>query len=241
MGDQNRAIGFDRNIDLGWIEMTAAFAAQGLSTKEINGLVDEFLKGLIRGKDARRKTKNLLTGIWVRIPVGVQAYRDAGLALLHEIEGESRLALHWGMCVAAYPFFSEVVSQIGRLNVVQGNMSLEQIRRRVIERYGDRERVQRSVRHVVQSLRTWKILLSKRAGLYSVCKPIQLTSSNLEAWLIESCFYATPNIKIPFQQLLKLNACFPFSFSLGLNDLHLNPRLEVFRQGLDSDIVSLKG
>ncbi len=240
MGDQNRAIGFDRKIDLGWIEMTAACAATGLSAKEINVLVDEFLKGLVRGEDARRKTKNLLTGIWVRVSVDVQAYRDAGLGLLREVEGKDRLAIHWGMCIATYPFFSDVVSQIGRLNSLQGDMSLEQIRRRIIEKYGDRERVHRSVRHVVQSLRTWEVLLSKKSGLYSVHTPIRLTNPNLEAWLVESCFHAAPNTRIPFNQLATVNACFPFSLSLELDDLRLNPRLDVFRQALDTDIVSLK-
>ncbi|KXK39350.1 MAG: hypothetical protein UZ16_OP3001000473 [Candidatus Hinthialibacteria bacterium OLB16] len=240
MGDQNRAIGFDRKIDLGWIEMTAACAAMGLSAKEINVLVDEFLKGLIRGEDARRKTKNLLTGIWVRVSRGVQAYRDAGLGLLEEVGGKDRLAIHWGMCIATYPFFWDVISQIGRLSSLQGEMSLEQIRRRIIEKYGDRERVHRSVRHVVQSLRAWDVLRLKKSGIYSVRTPIRLGNPSLEAWLVESYFHAVPGTSIPFNHLTNFSADFPFSLSLGLNDLRLNPRLEVFRQSMDIDFVSLK-
>jgi len=61
-----KPIGFDRKIQLGWLDATAGWAAEGLSPREIRNRLDEVLAGKVAGSgshSARGKTKTVLLHI----------------------------------------------------------------------------------------------------------------------------------------------------------------------------------
>jgi len=244
MSKAKKTIGFDRRIQLDWLDLTAEWAAQGRSAQEIRDLLDRVLEGKVAGngaRSAREKTKTVLLHVWVVIPDKLHPLREAGLALLQSQHRSARLALHWGMCMAAYPFFGEVVGEIGRLSLLQGKVTLQQVRRRIVERWGDTERVHRSVRHVTQTLRDWAVLdTGQQKGTYIPKTATSFENRELQVWLVEANILASGTSMCPLRQLVSHPALFPFTLTLTPQDISRNPRLEIFRQGLDEDIVMLR-
>lgn len=241
---KNRTIGFDRRIRHDWLDATADWAAKGLAAPDIRANLEHFLEGKVvsANKDgARRKTITVLLHIWVLIPERLRPLRDAGLAILRRGSASVRLPLHWGMCMASYPFFGAVTGKIGRLLRLQDSVTLEQVRRRIVEEWGDTERVHRSVRHVVQTLRDWRLLIPKdRSGSYITVSPRPVTDVILQAWLIEAYLLSSGAGMIPFRQVTLSSSLFPFSLDLSIKGLGSNPRLEVFHQGLAESFVMLR-
>jgi len=237
---RQRRIGFDRFIKLEWLEETARLVAQGTSTPDINSILEISLENQIQGKDSRRKTRNVLTGIWSDIPENIISFRDDGLKLFKRLNQKEMLAVHWGMSIAVYPFFAFVIRQIGRLDNLQPEISSSQIQRRVVEHYGDTQSIHRAVARLIQSLCAWNILKHQGKGTYSTARSIPLNESLLLSWILEAVFYAQSADCLSFQQIVNAPCWFPFSFDIKTNDIKGNSRLELFRQGLDEDVVLLK-
>ncbi|MDM8536083.1 hypothetical protein QUF70_04955 [Desulfobacterales bacterium HSG17] len=240
MTRKQKRIGFDRFIKLEWLEETARLVDKGHTTPDINSWLENSLENQIQGKDSRRKTRNVLTGVWSGVPVDIIPFRDDGLKLLKKLKPKEILAVHWCMSIAAYPFFAFVTRQIGRLNKLQTEISSNQIQRRVVEHYGDTQSIHRAVARLIQSLCDWNVLESKNKSLYNAIPSISTKDSSLLSWAIEAVFYAQSSSCLPFQQIINDPCWFPFSFDIKTNDIRENPRLELFRQGLDEDFILLK-
>jgi hypothetical protein len=64
----NRIIGFDRKLQLDWLDDTIGLCQEGPDPGSIAPQLDGRLAGDIRGHEARRKTIIVLLRIWVRVP-----------------------------------------------------------------------------------------------------------------------------------------------------------------------------
>jgi hypothetical protein len=237
-------IGFDRRIRLEWLDDVAKWASEGLPLNSIRERIYQALEGLVSGAvedGALRKTFTVLAHVWINVPEKIIPLRDEGIFLLERARGKERLAIHWGMCLATYPFFNEVVRQIGRLSNLQERFTIDQVRRRVVEGWGDTERVRRSVRHIVQTLRDWGVLLSEEEkGTYSKNTPINIEMMALKVWLVEAQLISNGAGAISLRTALEGPTLFPFKIGhIAARELERNQRLTVFRHALDEDMVAL--
>ena len=162
-----------------------------MALPDLRERLHHLLEGEVEGetsKSARGKTKTVLLHIWAGGPSPLQP--DA-LDLLRTVGArgnESRLALHWGMCLATYPFFSDVVSTCGRLLSVQNSVVLSQVTRRMTESWGELSTLTRAVQRVVRSMVDWGALCeTKERGVFARTRPIDLSGSRaLALWLLEA-------------------------------------------------------
>lgn len=244
MTKPKKIIGFDRVVRLEWLDATAEWVAQGLPTEIVRDKLKQLLDAAASGhmrEPAVKKTMTVLLRIWSMAPDNVTALRDEAIGYIHNAEKMDRIILHWGMCMAVYPFFTDVVWQIGRLSLLQDTFSVEQIRRRIIERWGDTERVRRSVRQVVQTLKEWSVLsLTSKTGTYALKPKIIIQDTSLQVWLVMACMLAIGGQMSPFKELVRHPALFPFFLNVSARDLDQHPKLEMFHQGVDESVIALR-
>lgn len=238
-------IGFDRKIRLQWLDATAAWAAQQLPTTEIRMKLDKLLEGVVSGSgshSARGKTKTVLLHIWALVPDRLVPLRDDGLILLNERSSKDRLTLHWGMCVATYPFFRDVATITGRLLAVQGNATLPQVMRRMTEVWGDRSTLIRAVQRVIRCFVDWGVLQeTEHRGIFcSTQKQSVAGDRALALWMLEAAVSNGDTRSRPFRSVISYPAFFPFSLELPPHEVSYSSRLELHRFGLDEDVVVLR-
>ena len=232
----------DRLIRRCWLDAAADLASRGPSQDEFRGELTRILEGQVPGDPthgAQGKTRTVLTHIWLRVPPSVRPLRDEALGLFESASSGDRLALHWGMCLATYPFFRDLATIIGRLLALQGVAARGQIRRRATEQFGERTTIQRAVPTMIASLREWGVLVADGDGAFT-CPVRPIASDAIQRWLIEAIFLARTAEPVRFDDLARHPALFPFRHNLVLHDLRDHPRLEVFRLGVDDGMVAYK-
>ncbi len=235
-------------------------------------LQEEVSVGGSSPRSNREKTVTILTRIWCGPPPGLLPLRDAGLRLLDGVglagatkpaeamesagltepaattepagatEPTGRLAVHWGMTLATYPFWNAVAAQVGRLLRLQGVATAAQVHRRVQEQYGERPTVARATQRVVRSFVDWGVLAdTETPGRYVAGDPCPVHAPALVAWLAEATLHVRVGEPAAPQELLGQPGLFPFrvSYVTARSLVAESPRLDMAHQGLDTEVVML--
>ena len=215
---RRRIIGFDRKLSLSWLDATADWAAQGLPAAAIRKRLDRLLDGQLAGggsHSARGKTMTVLLHLWVLVPDVLVPLRDDGIDLLRGRSGRDRLPVHWGMCLATYPFFRDVAATTGRLLALQGRAALAQIVRRTTESWGSRSTVARAAQRIVRSFVGWGVLAETgERGIFAPAPKIAVHDAATAAWL-EAGIAASGRREYPLRSLAGAPACYPLDLRLS--------------------------
>ncbi|MEW6725462.1 MAG: hypothetical protein AB1327_00655 [Bacillota bacterium] len=241
-------IGFSQRVRLEWLEQAANLVLAGNDKSAINASLQELLKDKVSvGGSAERgnreKVITILMKVWLNVPRGLEMFRDDGLELLRHLPRADRIAVHWGMVMAVYPFWAAVASQVGRLLKLQGSAAAAHVQRRVREQYGERETVSRAARRVLRSYVDWGVLgETATKGVYTQGLSLVVGDPKLVAWLIEASLHARPNGSGVLRELISSASLFPFRLqSISLESILVSsPRMEVLRHGLDEELLMLR-
>ena len=239
-----RSIGIDRRIDIQWLDGVAGLVAAGEQEPTIRQALFRLLDGAVKGGSKRgsacHKTVGVLSKTWVKVSPQTRALRDRAAHLLSQSSSEERLALHWALLLATYPFFADVAASIGRLLTLQGNLTLAQLTRRMREDWGDRSTLTRAVQRVVRSMVQWGALTdSDRRGVYLPLRQPVSVSQEVGELLLEALLLRLAGESLSVDQVSRHPCFFPFHVELPALLLRRSPRFEVHRQGLDVDVVTL--
>jgi hypothetical protein len=203
--------------------------------------------GLSKGSN-RNKTISILRKVWVTTPEELIPLRNDGLSFLSTQSSSLTphhlsIAIHWGMVMAVYPFWSCVATQTGRLLRLQGFAAAAHVQRRVREQYGERETVSRAARRVLRSYLDWGVLQETgKQGVYSAAKPLPVEEAQAIAWLAEAALHSRGNGSASLGEILESPAFFPFQIAPIHPSLlaTASSRLDVLRQGLDETLVMFR-
>lgn len=234
-------IGFDRRIRLEWLDAAAWKTGTEVNIAEVRKYLNDLLQSEYQNKEARKKTITVLTRIWARVPEEHRTLQGRALKILLESDPGTRLWLHWGMTLLAYPFFRDIATIIGHLLTLQNEVSLEQIRRRLTERWGDRSTVSRACQRVVRSMVDWGVLEDTAVkGIYIPATKKGPASDNVQLWFLEALLRSEPTPIMPLQQLLQIPSAFPFHLDISVVAIRQSKKLEIQHQGLDLDMVVVR-
>lgn len=245
--DAAQQVGFSQRIQLGWLEYTAQLSLAGKTREEINAALQEHLQNklsvghqVLRGN--REKAITILLKIWFDPPPPLQDLRKKALDLFPRLSTKEHLPLHWGMSVAAYPFFGGVASVVGKLLRLQDQIGTAQVQRRIREQLGERETVARAARRIYRSFIDWGVLAeTEKKGVYQKAAPLRVSDSHLTAWLLECLLHTNVTGWTPTASLDGHSALFPFQIAIGAREaLQGHPRIESMRHGLDQEMVRLR-
>ncbi|MDE0270955.1 MAG: hypothetical protein OXP11_07105 [Gammaproteobacteria bacterium] len=246
MNNGKMSVGLSQRIRLEWLERTAALARAGNDRTAAHDALDEMLAGeLSVGSNTRRnsraKTIITLLKIWFDGPPQVAALREAGQSLLPTLPSVDRLAIHWGMMMAVYPFWGAVATSVGRLLRLQGAASASQVQRRMRELYGDRETVSHATNRVLRSCVDWGVLAdAKSRSVYEPSMNLEIVPPKLAAWLAEALLTGHMD-PASSTHLLNHPSLFPFRVTPvdGRELVAHSARLELL-QGIDDDLIMLR-
>lgn len=212
---ERRVIGFDRELRLEWLDAVASRAAAGDTPDTVRPWLNDYLADTLGGKGRsgnRGKTVTVLTRIWVNVPSRCVPLRNRALGLLTAGDASDRLALHWAMAGAVYPFFAEVVTVVGRLLALQGEVERQAVIRRVVETWGDRPAVSRGCRAVWTSVIGWGVLEEgSRRGLYTRRSAPRRPSATVQGLLFDAFTINTERPQAPLRDAVLPPELFPFA------------------------------
>ena len=241
-------IGFSQRIRLEWFEQTANLILAGNDKAEINDSLQEMLKNrvsvggqAVRGN--REKVITILMKTWLTVPRDRQMLRDEGLQIFQRLPPKDRIAVHWGMVLAAYPFWGAVAARTGRLLRLQGTAAAAHVQRRVREQYGERETASRAARRVLRSFIDWAVLNETQdKGVYEHGQQYPVEEPALIAWMVEASLYSHSNRSAAIRDLLGGPSMFPFRLGHVSPErlASLSPRLEILPHGLGDDLAMLR-
>ena len=235
-------IGFGKKVRAVWLDAALAHAAAGESFDEVKTDLAKEIAANNPGPEAIRKVQAALKRVWFTPPEYCQALHADALRLYRKNDSPAtRMLLHWGMCLAAYPFVGSVAETMGRLIKLQSEARIADILRRVSEQHGDRAFVKRITQYDISSFLDWGVVAeTKQRGVYQPTKPIRPHHGDQLAWLAEAVMISRDKTQITLAELCNHNALFPFALeSLNAAILQRNPHLRVERQGLNQEFVFL--
>lgn len=238
-GDQ-RTIGLDRPVKLEWLDAVAGRLAAGDSPKAAREYVWNLLEGVVAGataQTARGKTLTVLARVWLTPPAAALALRDAAVKALAQASADERLAIHWAMLSASYPFFVDVAGLVGKSLGLNGEVALSQLTRRLVDTWGDRSTLRPAAQRLVRSMAQWGVLRDGgRVGLYLAPPKKIVVAPAIGELLVEGLLVAAQR-GLPLAQLVNHPAVFPFDVRTDLTALRRSAHLRVHRQGDQTDFV----
>lgn len=228
-----RTIGLDRELKLRWLDIGAGLAQAERDRIRLRARLMEALAADIPAHYVRVKTCTVLIRTWLTVPPEHRELRDRAFDLVQVVPPDQRLAVHWGMLLLAYPFFREVASAIGRSASMQNVVSRSQVSRKIVETWGERTTVKRSILRVFQSLSEWGILVQNGTEeTFGLTLAREIHSSQLGLWLVETALWAR-GAAAPFSVITQAPENFPFRHKVALSDMIRSGRFETFREGAD--------
>jgi hypothetical protein len=241
-------IGLDRLVRLMWLEQTSSLVLAGNTAETIRSILRDDLRGSFKPADIKvrgslDKTITILQKVWIKVPSGLEVLHSAGLDLLKRLPRRDRIAVHWGMVMATYPFWAVVASQVGRLLRLQGSATAMHVQRRIREQYGERETVSRRTRYVLRSYVDWGVLSeTSTKGVYKAGSSLTVKDSRLIAWMVEASLHTRTNGCAPPGDLFDSPGFFPFHLKpiSALSILAASANLDMLCHGLNNDLVMLK-
>ena len=247
MTNRLEQVGISQRIRLEWLEETVGLVLAGNGNEGIHAVLNALLASklsvhskTVRG--SRQKTITILTKVWHNVPPGLEPLRDAALTLHPRLDASRRQALHWGMTLAAYPFWGAVAEHTGRLLRLQGSVPAAQVQRRIRERYGERPTVTRATARILRSYVDWGVLVDTKAkGVYARNAQRGIDDAEVAAWLAEALLRSRAGNTASTASLLGHPALFPFDLPhmSGSRLARHSQRLQASWQGLDEDVLAL--
>lgn len=230
-------IGFSQVIKRQWLDFAAQCLEQPPTKRRAQ--LTQFLAQQGIAKSHQQKSLSILAKIWLQVPKSTRNFQPEGLELLKRLPQKEQLAVHWGMIMVTYPFFTTVAEQMGRLAQLQPAISQLQIQKRVSEKVGERKTVTDAVRQIMQCWLEWEILKTgAKKGNYIVTSPLALTDSQLTSWLLASVLMANEKQSAVLTNLINHSPIL-FPFKLSNNYFQPNEHLDFFNQGVNEASVSI--
>lgn len=239
---EGKGIGFNRKILLPWLDAAAAYRVDHDDELALRAAIEPIVAHDVKSPTNLRKTVAILVNIWHHTAETESALHKWALNAFRETESvRDRIWLHYGMTALAYPFFFETNAAIGQLSRYGDPFTTSQVRKQLAAEMGQLGSLDEAAGRVFFSMREWGILLpADTRNAYDVNRlRLAASCSALETWLLAIAIKRSPNEEIPFADLTRMPALYPFQFSVQLEDVRQSPWFEVQRQGLGLNMVRL--
>jgi hypothetical protein len=235
-----KAVGFDQKILLHQLDFMAREIPRSETRQELYEKADEILTADIAGYKSRMNARTILFKIWYLVDDDYKHLQQEALRLMDEVSQKERITIHWGMTMLAYPFFKDLINEMGMLFKLQQEVSSDQISRKIKALYGDRRRVEVSISASLTSLRAWGVIVTEKRNMQEITKEkISIQSNALKQWIAEVLIHVLGVDALPIEYYRNNSLLFPFNLDLSTDDFE-KQRFNIIRQGVDMRMVGLQ-
>ncbi|MHB1611875.1 MAG: hypothetical protein ACYCT0_09325 [Sulfobacillus sp.] len=217
-------IGFDYRIHLGDMDMAAdIWLTEGRLTPA--RLQPEM--GHIAGLGSRKKAITVLSRLWSR-PIWQEGL---GRELLRDLLVQDHRVAYWGLLMVAYPFAAQGASDIGRLLMIQDELTTRHVNLAILRRLGESEKVRVATRKLLITLSDWNVLVRPSRGVYkvSLCHP--LNSALAKTFLTYCALLVEDATRLTLSDIEHLPWLFPFKVTISPRDFDNFPDFSIERNG----------
>lgn len=223
-------VGFDRLVDLAWLDLLASRYAETRDPKkafyDVRSVVELTVAGGASHHNATGKTMTVLARIWLRVPDEIVGLRDEAADSISSLAPADRVAVHWTMCELAYPFYLDAATAVGRLLRLQERFSLEQFQQRLTEQWGARGTMPPAARRLLKTWVNWGVLSDVGTSTYGGTTALQVSESGTQ-FAMRARLAAQRGRAIPIADLEILPDLFPFNLSELRSALRRSPDIAV--------------
>lgn len=216
-----KIVGFDRKIEWEWLDFAAAQAVEEFSGEQMRSRLWDFLEGRVSAGSSgwnsdRGKVITVLMRIWGPGPGRYEELRRRALAEFDGSPPESRLTVHWALCLGSYPFFADVARITGQHLTLHRAAQLAEVRRRLIEGWGDRAIVRRATQRILRSMIDWGALRDgQQRGTYLPGLKVESSCPSKTRLLVEGLLLALSGESLPARKLPSHPCLFPFQLDVA--------------------------
>lgn len=207
-------IGFDRRVDLAWLDLIASRYAETGDPKraldDARSLVELTVGGGSSPHNAAGKTMTVIARIWLRVPDSVAGLRDEAAAVIAEMSPGDRLAVHWGMAELAYPFFLDAAASAGRVLRLQDRIRLAEFKQRLTEQWGSRGTMPQAAQRLLKTWADWGVLVDQGKGVY-VAGPRYAVGDEATQLVVRARLAAERGRPLPIADIATLPELYPFN------------------------------
>lgn len=246
MSRERKVVGFDRKLELAWLDATAAQVAAGATADELHAYLWKMLDGQVSAGSSgfnsdRGKTITVLKRIWSLVPEQQKSFRDRALTVLQALPPDERISIHWSLTLVAYPFFCDVAEAVGRLLSLQGLVHVSEVRRRTAELWGDRVITRNGSQRIVRCFVAWGLLAEGgRRGEYLPAKRQVIADPSALALLLEATLFSEGKPEVEIGRLLRHPALFAFDLPNLARVARSSDRFLIHRGGVNFESIGLR-
>ena len=233
------SIGFLHYIRSEWLDATVSYYTKSQDLDIIKAKLDKIIEYETKSEEVKRKTIDVLTRTWIRVPKNIEVYRQNGIELFQKVEPSEYIILHWGMLLIAFPFFRDICEIIGKLNQLYGKITTGQIHQRMIEKWGKRSSMVRATDRVLQSMIQWEII-EKTDNELVLKNQLKISNIDLCMWIIEALLRSEHTNAMEYDRLVLLPTIFPFSIDVPFYYVKKSNRFHYSMQGINIGVLSLR-
>ena len=173
----------DRALSLPLLETVYRIASLDISTEQRSAQLTIALREHTTDADAKTRVKSAVSRIWINPPQPAVAM--IRWAIDHPEHFPDRRLMHTGALLATVPFVGSVLGQLGRSFALDQTLTVPDLRRRLVARWGETSTVREAVGKTVTSLRRLGVI--DGGGLQPVTRRPCLAASPLgAAWLVHA-------------------------------------------------------
>lgn len=230
----SKIIGMSRNIKIEWLNKVADLYISGKTEKVTKDELNEYLSFEIKSPTNLRKTREILTNIWIRDIANDNgnktSVKDLAAELFLSGKNENKLLAHWCLMLVAYPVFADICSTIGKMDSKMFDISNKEISSKMFDLWGERSTLLHSIGKIIKTLKDIDVLYTLPKNKYGIKKHIIEGKDGLRL-IAYTVLYLKEKLYMSTEELNNSPEMFPFEYCITIDALNSNGLFSIDKFG----------
>ena len=202
-------VGLSRNINLDWLNAAAECQMAGMPKEEAQTRLEALIAQTIQSKDNIRKSRTILLNLWYDNQPWIQ---NTCTEAMRGVSIMERVPIHWALLLAQYPVFYDLCAIMGNLFDYRDEISLQQIKARIYEKWGARTTLEHSLPKNLKTLRDIGVISPGAGiGMYRTNHFI-IEDQKTTFALVDAILQNEAREYMTWEEIIHHPALFPFEF-----------------------------